>query len=239
MGKMLHFRTEGYIPVRVVDRDLMMNMDAELEIEGDVIYQVADAAQLLERTGYDLTDLPKLEEVLVKNVLLGLNVVTAKLSEEGIAPQKALDGDIDLGPALLEYLNAGLFGSHGIEFTGYRATRIGITEMSSSIIRRQLEAAEKMKQMQEMLSHMTDDVSLKPGAVPPVITGMGAGGGPADAERPVRQGIRWICECGAVNEGRFCQQCGKPRSLDRWICVCGQENTGSFCSACGTGKYEV
>ena len=49
----------------------------------------------------------------------------------------------------------------------------------------------------------------------------------------------WKCSCGAVNEGKFCSECGnsKPQN-DGWVCSCGQTNKGKFCSNCGNKKPE-
>ncbi len=47
----------------------------------------------------------------------------------------------------------------------------------------------------------------------------------------------WTCECGAVNTGKFCQNCGKPKpDGGKWTCECGAENTGKFCQNCGKPK---
>lgn len=43
----------------------------------------------------------------------------------------------------------------------------------------------------------------------------------------------WTCECGTVNGGKFCSECGKPRPGGAWTCGCGTVNTGKFCSECG------
>ena len=43
----------------------------------------------------------------------------------------------------------------------------------------------------------------------------------------------WTCECGTVNHGKFCSECGKPRPAGPWTCSCGTVNTGKFCSECG------
>ncbi len=45
--------------------------------------------------------------------------------------------------------------------------------------------------------------------------------------------IGWTCECGAVNTGKFCSECGKPAPKAEWTCECGAVNTGKFCSDCG------
>lgn len=43
----------------------------------------------------------------------------------------------------------------------------------------------------------------------------------------------WTCECGNVNTGKFCSECGKPAPDAEWSCACGSVNTGRFCSNCG------
>lgn len=44
----------------------------------------------------------------------------------------------------------------------------------------------------------------------------------------------WKCECGTVNTGKFCCNCGKPKpEAKTWTCSCGAVNTGKFCSNCG------
>lgn len=58
----------------------------------------------------------------------------------------------------------------------------------------------------------------------------------------------WTCECGTVNSGKFCINCGKPKpdgegkqaaaapTNSDWICECGAKNTGKFCTECGKPK---
>ncbi len=46
----------------------------------------------------------------------------------------------------------------------------------------------------------------------------------------------WTCECGNVNTGKFCSECGKPAPQETWDCECGHTNTGKFCSECGKPK---
>ena len=50
----------------------------------------------------------------------------------------------------------------------------------------------------------------------------------------------WKCACGAVNQGKFCPECGakKPEAPAGWTCSCGAVNTGKFCSECGAKKPE-
>ena len=65
----------------------------------------------------------------------------------------------------------------------------------------------------------------------------GAATGPVNPEMSVSQAETWTCECGAINTGKFCSECGKPRPQTQdWICSCGTHNTGKFCSNCGKPK---
>ena len=56
-------------------------------------------------------------------------------------------------------------------------------------------------------------------------------------EAPAANG--WKCECGAVNTGKFCAECGNPQpKATGWTCSCGAVNKGRFCSECGAKKPE-
>ena len=56
-------------------------------------------------------------------------------------------------------------------------------------------------------------------------------------EAPASNG--WKCECGAVNTGKFCAECGNPQpKATGWTCSCGAVNKGRFCSECGAKKPE-
>lgn len=48
----------------------------------------------------------------------------------------------------------------------------------------------------------------------------------------------WTCSCGAVNTGKFCTECAKPKPAPagQWTCSCGTVNTGKFCTECAKPK---
>ncbi len=58
----------------------------------------------------------------------------------------------------------------------------------------------------------------------------------AAATTPAQNG--WKCACGAINNGKFCSECGtpKPAEPEGWTCSCGAVNKGNFCSNCGNKK---
>lgn len=46
----------------------------------------------------------------------------------------------------------------------------------------------------------------------------------------------WKCQCGAINTGKFCTECGSPQG---WVRRCGSVNRGKFCPECGAKKPEA
>ena len=59
----------------------------------------------------------------------------------------------------------------------------------------------------------------------------------SECGKPMPVSDEWTCECGHVNTGKFCSECGKPKPVSgEWTCECGQTNTGKFCSNCGKAR---
>ena len=77
----------------------------------------------------------------------------------------------------------------------------------------------------------TPPVNPTPAAPTPATPSSPASENPADNDS-------WTCSCGAVNQGKFCVECGtpKPESKVGWTCSCGAVNQGKFCPECGAKK---
>ncbi len=74
---------------------------------------------------------------------------------------------------------------------------------------------------------------------------------PAPAAAQTQDGS-WNCDCGSVNSGKFCGNCGSakptpaptatpaptsaPADDGSWTCSCGSVNGGKFCPECGSPK---
>ncbi|MBR1390160.1 MAG: SPFH domain-containing protein [Lachnospiraceae bacterium] len=113
--------------------------------------------------------------------------------------------------------------------TGFMGVGMGMNAFNSS-----------MDSLNQMTGGMMSPNGTNPG-----------GGGPAGGATPQgaapQQAGGWTCECGTVNQGKFCINCGKSQpapapAAGGWTCACGAVNTGKFCSECGkpmpTGSQE-
>lgn len=83
-------------------------------------------------------------------------------------------------------------------------------------------------------------VGMGMNAMNQTLSGIGALQNPQDVQgmpagQPQAGAAGWTCECGTVNTGKFCGECGKPMPVVKkgWTCECGHVNTGKFCSECG------
>lgn len=77
---------------------------------------------------------------------------------------------------------------------------------------------------------------MQPGAAPGMSqNGAKSGAAQGTSQNGAQPGEGWTCECGQVNTGKFCSECGKPKPViaTEWTCECGHVNTGKFCSECG------
>ena len=87
----------------------------------------------------------------------------------------------------------------------------------------------QMQQMQRQQMQMQQEAG---GGV----TGNGAAVSGSSPQNPSAgaASVSWTCSCGQVNTGKFCTECGSPRSgAASWTCSCGHVNSGKFCSECG------
>lgn len=88
-----------------------------------------------------------------------------------------------------------------------------------------------MNQTMSGLSGLQTPGDMQGGAMPQ--GGMQPGVAQGTPQNGAQPGDGWTCECGQVNTGKFCSECGKPAPAAEWICECGQTNKGKFCSNCG------
>lgn len=92
-------------------------------------------------------------------------------------------------------------------------------------------SAANMQQMQMNQAAQGNPAATNPAANPAANPAINPAAG---AVGTAGQPGAWTCQCGAVNGGKFCSECGSPRpAAGPWTCSCGTVNNGKFCSECG------
>lgn len=74
-------------------------------------------------------------------------------------------------------------------------------------------------------------------AIPPVQTSQNSNPQvqPVNTSESQTQNSTWTCNCGTVNSGNFCSECGTKKPVAEWQCPnCKTINNGKFCSECGS-----
>lgn len=93
-----------------------------------------------------------------------------------------------------------------------------------------------MKQMMDMI-----DMNGQPGHERPLEM-MGLVAVDPDAGKTEAAQEKWICKCGQENTGKFCCECGNPKTVasedGTWECPACKTtgNRGKFCAGCGSPK---
>lgn len=98
---------------------------------------------------------------------------------------------------------------------------------------------QQMAAMQQQMAAMQQQMNMQQSAAQ--APGMAAQAPSMAAQQKAAGGAgSWTCSCGAVNQGKFCMECGAkmPEPEKGWTCQCGAVNQGKFCPECGAKKPE-
>lgn len=166
----------------------------------------------------------------LKVVSVSVETATASKEDEDMIKdlqKKAVYRNADMGAAAMAEAaaeamkgaannpNGAMFGFMGMNM----AQNMGTANMQNLY---QMGAMQKEQQAQQMQQQQPMQQAQQPAPQQPA---------------PASDG--WKCECGAVNTGKFCIECGKPKpapAADGWTCSCGAVNKGKFCPNCGAKK---
>lgn len=208
-----------------------------------------------------------MESQLKSELLTALQPAFAKLSEMGIRYSALPGHTMELTDALKDVLTEKWQNTRGIEIMSIGVNSVKASEEDEATIK-ELQKSAVFRNPNMAAAHLTqaqaEAMKLAAGNqnAGPAMAFMGMGmannmGGmnaqalyqmgqqqsnsqqqqtSAPQQTPAMDG--WTCVCGAVNTGKFCQECGakKPIPEDGWTCSCGTVNKGKFCQECGAKK---
>ena len=251
------FGTPTPIPFRVVDSKIGLDIDVSVRCSG--IYSFTIANPLLFYTNvcgnvereYTVDDIAS---QLKTEFISALSPAMGKLSAMEMRPNQIPSHPAELEAALNDALSAKWGELRGLKIKSVALNPITLPEEDEELIKTAQKNAilrDPTMAAAHLAGAQADAMKAAASNEAGAMTGfMGFGmaqqaGGAnignlftmgAQQEKSVPETDGWKCNCGAVNEGKFCTECGAKKSEDGWKCTCGAVNKGKFCSECGAKK---
>ncbi len=256
------YGTPSPIPFRVVDTNIGLDMDVSIRCNGEYSYKITDPMLFYKNVCGNVTreyTRDQFDSQLKAEFLTALQPAFARIYELGIR-YSALPGHTgELAQAMNEVLTAKWSGLRGISIVSVGVNSVTasaedeatIKELQKSAVFRNTDmAAAHMVQAQAeamksaaanengaMMGFMGMNMAQAAGGLNAndlfKMRESAPAGAPA-AAAPKRN--TWKCACGMENSGKFCVECGSPRTAQGWVCACGSVNKGKFCPECGARK---
>ncbi len=259
------FGTPNPIPFRVVDKNINLDIDVSVRCNGIYSYRISDPILFYTNVCGNVTTEYSREEIDVQlktEFISALQPAFAKISELEIRPNALPAHAAELESAMNEALSEKWAKLRGLTIVSVALNPITLPEEDQELIKKAQHAAilrdpsmaaatlvgaqaEAMKtaaanENGAMMGFMGVNMANNAGGMNANdLFKMGAEQNAKKAEAKA-EADTWKCSCGAVNTGKFCNECGnkKPES-NTWKCSCGAVNTGKFCEECGAKKPEV
>lgn len=240
------YGTPSPVPFRVVDSNIGLDIDISIRCFGEYSYRIANPILFYTNVCGNVEEDFTKEEIdgqLKSELMTALQPAFARISEMGIR-YSALPGHTsELAEILNQVLSAKWSGLRGIEIVSLGISSMKASEEDEAMIKElQRNAAFRNPTMAAahmvgaQASAMQAAASNQNAGPAMAFAGMnmaaGAGGmnvqdlyamGQAQQpSQPVQQvsqvsgAAAWTCECGNVNTGRFCSECGKPKPTGEW-----------------------
>ena len=259
------YGTASPVPFRVVDRRAGIDIDISVKCFGEYSFRLTNPLLFYQNVAGNVENefrRQQFEGQLRTEFLTKLQPAFAQLSAMGIR-YSALPGHTrELSEAMKNLLSGSWGGRLGIEIVAVGMSSIKADEEDEQMIKDMQRTAAYTDPNLAMAYTVTSrgqamrDAANNSAGAATGFMGMGMLGGlggndntmqtlyqmqqaqPKQQAAPARDG--WKCSCGAVNNGKFCSECGSPKPVqDTWTCSCGTVNKGKFCSECGSKKPEA
>ena len=253
------YGTPNPVPFRVVDANIGLDIDISIKCFGEYSYRIANPILFYTNVCGNVEEDYEREEIdgqLKSELMTALQPAFARISEQGIR-YSALPGHTqELSDALNQVLSEKWNNLRGICIVSLGVSSVKASEEDEAMIK-ELQRNAAFRNPTMAAAHMVGaQASAMQAAASNQNAGpamafaglnMAANAGGGNAQNRFAMGAQqaqpvqpqaqaaggWTCSCGAVNTGKFCQECGQPRPAGPWTCSCGATNTGKFCQECG------
>ena len=260
------YGTPSPIPFRIMDQAIGFPLDIKIRCHGEYSYRITNPmlfyTNVCANVEYAFTR-DEIDGQLKSELLTALQPAMFKISQNNIYYAAIPAYTLQLADELNEILSSKWRDRRGIEIVEFGVSAVNATEEDEARIVEYQRSTAMGRDANMLRGHMAGATAqaMNTAAANEAGAAMGfmgmnmagnmmgnmAGfmqGADANGNTMVNQSVGtqngWKCECGAVNAGKFCQNCGKPQPapVQGWTCSCGSVNTGKFCQNCGSKKPE-
>lgn len=258
------FGTANPFLFRVVDHNINLDREVSVRCNGIYSYRITDPVLFYKNVCGNITgtyDRGELDPQLKTEFIGALQPAFAKLSDLELRPSQIPSHAAELEAALNEVLTAKWSQKRGISVVSVAMNPITLKEEDLKMIQQAQDRAVLKDagmaaatlvgaQAEAMKAAAANDAGAMMGFMGLNMAAQ-AGGmninelyqmNAAREQQKAQQSAAaakeagWTCSCGAVNKGKFCTECGKPKPEAGWTCSCGAVNKGKFCTECGKPK---
>lgn len=259
------FGTANPFMFRVVDHNIGLDRDVSVRCNGIYSYKITDPVLFYRNVCGNVVntyDRSEIDSQLKSEFIGALQPAFAKLSDLELRPSQIPAHAAELEAALNEVLNT-KWSKRGLTVVSVAMNPISLKEedmqkiqlaQDRAVLRNPGMAAATLTEAQ---AEAMKSAAANPNGAMMGFMGMGmagqaggmninslyqmdAAGQQAKAAQEVKKEATsadgWTCSCGAVNQGKFCTECGKAKPAEGWTCSCGTVNKGKFCMECGKPK---
>ncbi len=259
------FGTPNPIMFEVVNKRINMSRTVQVRCNGLYTYMICDPLMFYAKLCGNIVEeftTDQISEQLKSEFIDALQPALGMLAEQELRPAQLVSKSNELKDAMNTALKSEWVENRGICVGKITLNPITLTAEDMKKINDMEDAASLGSNPFMMAGRMTDATAEamqaaagnEAGAMNGflglgMVNGMGGNGGGFNAAQNLynagAQNMQaqqkeapanvWTCSCGAVNNGKFCTECGKPQA-DGWTCSCGSVNKGKFCPNCGAKK---
>lgn len=249
------YGTPSPVPFRVVDRNIGLDVDISIRCFGEYSYRITNpilfytnvcgnAEEAYTRDGID--------SQLKTELLTALQPAFAKISAMGVRYSALPGHTVELADALNQVLSAKWKELRGVEIVSFGVSSVKASDEDEQMIKDlqrnavfrdpNLAAAHLVgAQADAMRAAAANEGAGAAMAFMGMNMAAAAGGANANALYKMGQQQGWTCTCGAVNQGKFCPECGARRPSGAPIYRCDKcgwqpedpQNPPRFCPECG------
>lgn len=248
------YGTPSPVPFRVVDRNIGLDVDISIRCFGEYSYRITNPILFYTNVCGNVDyayNRDSIDGQLKTELLTALQPAFAKISAMGIRYSALPGHTMELADALNEVLSKKWAELRGVEIVSFGVSSVKASEEDEKMIK-ELQRNATFRDPNMAAAHLVgaqaaamQAAAANEGAGPAMAfmgMNMAASAGGANAQALYKMGqTGWTCRCGAVNQGKFCQECGarKPSGAPIYRCdKCGwqpedPQNPPKFCPECG------